>query len=119
VLPAQRVIEQPPRHPQPLFEAGLLAIKPVTSGVREDDHPAISSANGVAWLAWVSYSETEGTSQVYARRSEAGKWAAVQQVTEMPGDYYKPAVTVTEDSTVHVVWSAQVGGNWDLFGRTL
>lgn len=119
VLPAQRVIEQPPRHPQPLFEAELLTIKPVTSGVREDDHPVIASANGVAWLAWVSYSENEGTSHIYARRFEGGEWGEVQQVTESAGDYYKPAIAVAGDATVRVIWPAQVNGNWDLYGRTL
>src|SRR5438094_10650189 len=43
----------------------LQQIVPLTTAVREDDHPAIAARDGRAWVAWVSYSETEATSLVY------------------------------------------------------
>src|SRR5689334_20353364 len=62
----------------------LHQIVPLTTAVREDDHPAIAARDGRAWVTWVSFSETEGTSQVYARSYENGKWSAPVQVTEAP-----------------------------------
>jgi hypothetical protein len=95
----------------------LQKIVPLTTAVREDDHPAIAERNGKVWIAWVSYSETDGTSLVYARSWSNGVWSAPIVVSESPGDYYKPGVTVAEDGAVWVAWPAQVGGNWDIYGR--
>jgi hypothetical protein len=95
----------------------LQMITPLTTAVREDDHPAIAAHNGKVWVAWVSYSETEGTSLVYARSLEGGKWSAPVQLTETPGDYHKPAISVAEDGAVWVAWPAQVRFNWDIYGR--
>jgi hypothetical protein len=95
----------------------LQQIVPLTTAVREDDHPALAARDGRAWVAWVSYSETEGTSLVFARSFENGKWSAPMQITETPGDYHKPAVTVAEDGSVWIAWPAQVRFNWDIYGR--
>src|SRR5882672_1761885 len=79
---AQRPNAGPSPGPQPELEAALHKIVPITTGVREDDHPAIASGGGRVWLAWVSYSETEGDSQIYARSMEGGKWAEPIVVSE-------------------------------------
>src|SRR5437763_15885586 len=59
-------------------------IVPLTTAVREDDHPALAARDGRAWVAWVSYSETEGTSLVFARSLENGKWSAAGQMSGGP-----------------------------------
>ncbi len=92
-------------------------LTPVTSGVREDDHPSVSSRDGRVWMAWVSYSETEGTSHIYVRSFENGAWSEPRQITESPGDCHKPTIVVDEQSTVWVAWPAQIAGNWDIYGR--
>jgi len=91
---AQRPNPGPSPRPDPAMEAALLQIVPLTTGVREDDHPAIASAGARVWVAWVSFSETEVTSQVYARSFEGGKWQEPVVVSEAPGDYHKPAITI-------------------------
>jgi len=116
---AQRPNPGPSPRPNPEMEAALHKIVPITPGVREDDHPAIASAGGRVWLAWVSFSETEGTSQIYARSMEGGKWQTPVVVSETPGDYHKPAITVDASGAVWIAWPAQVRGNWDIYGRVL
>ena len=116
-LLAQRPNAGPSRRPNPALEAALKEIAPLTSGVREDDHPALAERDGAAWVAWVSYSETEGNSHVYARSLHNGAWTPPQQITSAPGDYNKPAITIAADGSVFVAWPAQVNGNWDIYGR--
>ncbi|MSV27723.1 MAG: hypothetical protein EXQ52_03135 [Bryobacterales bacterium] len=118
-LLAQRPNPGPSPSPDPAMEAALKALMPVTSGVREDDHPALAVRNGRAWVAWVSYSETEGTSHVYAASFEGAKWSEPAQVTEIAGDYHKPAIAVDGNNAVWVAWPAQVRGNWDIYARAL
>ena len=116
---AQRPNPGPSPRPDPAREAALHKIVPLTTGVREDDHPAIASRGGRVWVAWVSYSETEGTSLIYARSMENGKWSAPVVVSETPGDYHKPAITIDSDGAVWIAWPAQVRFNWDIYGRVL
>jgi hypothetical protein len=114
-LPAQRPDKGPGNAPNPEREAALKLIFPVTSGVREDDHPAAASRNGVIGTAWVSYSEAEHTSHIYARRWEKDQWSPAVRVTETAGDYHKPAIAIDNQGTAHVFWPAQVNGNWDIY----
>src|SRR5438093_5919887 len=101
----------------PTRDAALKQIIPLTTGVREDDHPAAAARDGRIWMAWVSFSETEGTSQIYARAMEHGRWSEPVPVSEAPGDYHKPALTIADDGAVWIAWPAQVRGNWDIYGR--
>src|SRR3979411_1018352 len=88
---AQRPNAGPSPRPNPALEAALRQIVPITTGVREDDHPAIASGAGRVWMAWVSFSEEDRNSQIYARSMEGGKWSEPVVVTEAAGDYHKPA----------------------------
>ncbi len=112
---AQRPDKGPGPRPNPEREAALLEIMPVTTGVREDDHPAAASRGGVIWTAWVSYHESEHASLLFARRYEAGKWSPAERITSATGDYHKPAIAIDATGTPSVVWPAQVRGNWDLY----
>ena len=90
---------------------------PLTTGVREDDHPAIASRGGKAWIVWVSYSETEGMSRIFLRSTENGHWTEAVEISEGPGDYHKPTIAVDDTGAVWVAWPAQIRGNWDIYGR--
>lgn len=116
---AQRPNAGPSPRPNPALEAALHRITPITSGVREDDHPAMAAGGGRVWLAWVSFSETEANSRIYVRSMEGGQWSEPVVVSETPGDYHKPAITVDSAGAVWVAWPAQVRGNWDIYGRVL
>ncbi len=107
----------PAARPNPARDQALKELIPLASGLREDDHPAVASRAGRIWVAWVSYSASEGSTRIYARSMENGKWSEAVEVSEAAGDYSKPAITVDERSDVWVVWPAQVRGNWDLYGR--
>ncbi len=117
VARAQRQNPGPSPRPEPVFEASLNNISALTSGEREDDHPAIAARGGRVWTAWVSYSGIEGAAHIFARALENGRWAEPVRVTESAGDYHKPAITVDEAGNVWVAWAAQAAGNWDIFGR--
>src|SRR2546430_16718309 len=86
---AQRPNAGPRPRPDPALEAALHQITPITTGIREDDHPAIASGGGRVWIAWVSFSEEDRNSQIYARSMESGKWSEPLVVSEAPGDYHK------------------------------
>ena len=117
---AQRQLNPaPPPEWDPARLRALQRLTPLTTAVREDDHPAIAARNGHVWVAWVSFSETEGTSQVYARSLENGRWTPPVQITDSAGDYHKPAVTLSDDGAVWIAWPAQVRNNWDIYGRVL
>jgi hypothetical protein len=114
---AQRPDSGPGPRPDPGREAALAEIFPVTTGLREDDHPAAAEGAGQVWVAWVSYSETEGNCHIYTRPFVNGQWGEAQRISESAGDYHKPAVAVDGDGGVWIGWAAQVNGNWDIFGR--
>ena len=109
----------PGLRPNPRVERAFREVTELTTGLREDDHPSVSSNGDVAWMTWVSYSETDRNSFVFARSLKKGEtnWSEPKQVTSDGGDYYKPAIAVDKDSRVWVVWPAQVEGNWDLYVR--
>src|SRR6266851_6435547 len=98
----------PGERPNPEFAAALKAIIPLTTGVREDDHPAVASRNGQLWVTWLAYSETEGSTQIFARSLEKGNWTDPVQVSEASGDYHKPAITIDDAGAVWIAGPAQV-----------
>lgn len=113
----QRADPGPSPRPNPEREGALARLLPVTTGVQEDDHPAVAARKGVAWITWVSYSEVTHDTAIEARAYENEKLTALERVTPARGDYHKPAIAIDGAGTVHVVWAAQVGGNWDLYTR--
>jgi hypothetical protein len=116
---AQRPDRGPGPRPDPTREASLRDLIPLTTGLREDDHPAVSAGSGGWWVAWVSYSEASHTTEIHARSLEAGTWTQPVVVSESPGDYSKPAIAVAPDGAVWVAWPAQVRGRWAIYGRVL
>ncbi|MBI3682306.1 MAG: hypothetical protein HY235_18155 [Acidobacteria bacterium] len=114
---AQRPDPGPSPRPNPDRDAALAQVVAVTSGQREDDHPAIAQRDGTVWMTWVSYSEAEHAGHIYARSWKANQWSQPVRVTQTAGDYHKPALAIDRGGVVVVVWPAQVRGNWDLYAR--
>jgi len=84
----------------------------------QDDFPALlASPAGEVWAAWVGYRNK--ANEVLARRFDGKSWAATQTVTEKPGDYFLVKLGRDRAGKAWAVWSAQVNGNWDLYGRRL
>jgi hypothetical protein len=81
----------------------------------EDDYPELARepSGGGIWLAWQSYRNESDA--VLARRFDGRQWGAPMTVLER-GDVYRTAIAAAGNET-WVVWSQQVGGNWDLYGR--
>src|SRR5262249_57833696 len=51
-------------------------------------------------------------------RYPRGAWSEPMAVTERGGDLYKPAVAVDDSGRAWVFWSANNGGNFDLYARS-
>src|SRR5262249_11202689 len=74
----------PSPRPDPVRAAELRATTPLTTGVREDDHPALCAAGNRLWVAWVSYSESEGATAVSPGACARGRWAAPPRGSQRP-----------------------------------
>ncbi len=108
----------------------------LTKGDAEHDYPALAKGDGgTLWLAYCDY--TKGTPYVAERvhlgdfdslvpkgngdqlrlKSYNGTtWSAAVNVTGNGLDIWRPSVTVAK-GRVHVSWSQQVNGNWDIYHR--
>jgi hypothetical protein len=119
-LAAQReqILPGPTPRPDPARDAELRDTVNLTTGLREDDHPALAVDGRRIFVAWVSYSESEHATRIYLREFDGSRWNDPVEVSESPGDYHRPAVAAA-GGAVWVVWPAQVRGNWDLHARRL
>ncbi len=74
-----------------------------------------ASATGSGfWMAWQSYRNESDA--VWAQRFDGKAWGQPELLLEK-GDVYRTAVAIAGNGETWVVWSQQVGGNWDLYGR--
>src|SRR5262249_56108237 len=62
--------------------------------------------------------EPPGGDQIFLVRYSRGAWSEAIAVTEKGGDLYKPAVAVDDSGRAWVFWSANNGGNFDLYARS-
>ena len=98
-------------------------LKPASDPAAEEDYPSIAMPRKNAgpmhvWLAYQSYAGK--ADQIFVRRSRgAGGWEKPLLVTPKPGDYFRTAVALDAKNRLHVVWAAQVDGNFDLYERVL
>jgi hypothetical protein len=67
------------------------------------------------WIAWLSF--VGDRDDVVIRHYSGGKWSNLQWVPGTSGDSFLPQVAVDASNRVWVVWSQQVGSNWDLYAR--
>ncbi len=116
----------------------------LTSSIEEDDFPALADAGDRVYLAFVEFTHGDrsqdwprqlvqkpdsyeplarpaGGDQVWLMEysRSTGSWNPPQPVSEKGQDVYRVAVAADGEGRVWVVWSAQAGGNFDLFARFL
>ena len=63
--------------------------------------------------------EASDSTDIYAAECRSGKWSPPQRMSEVSGDYGKPAITIDGSGSVWIAWPAQVAHNWDIYGRVL
>src|SRR5262245_28043780 len=127
---------------------GRVMIDRVTASARiagsrdEQDYPAAATdREGNVWVAYAQFTpnpkftgirwsgsgetknfaelaEPAGGDQILLARWSRGAWSEAVAVTEKGGDLYKPAVAVDDSGRVWVFWSANQGGNFDLYARS-
>ena len=108
----------------------------LTRGEAEHDYPALARGeNGTLWLAYCDY--TKGTpyitervlrgdfdslvpkgngDQIRLKSYNGTTWSAAINVTDKELDIWRPTVAVAR-GRVHISWSQQVNGNWDIYHR--
>ena len=110
----------------------------LTNSPEEQDYPtAVVDKNGVGWVAYLEFKHNPehnqlranvrseitdftklkaatGGDQVWVRKVAGGEPIAI---TAAGGDLYRPAIAVDGTGRVWVFWSANEGGNFDLWAR--
>jgi len=102
----------------------------------ENDYPALArAADGSLWLAYSAYHKGQpyvkervlagnfddlvprnNGDQVRLKHFDGSTWGPALEVTGPGLDIWRPTVTVAK-GRVHVSWSQQVAGNWDVYHR--
>ncbi len=98
----------------------VLSAQPVqiSSQGEHADWPAAAIApNGDLWVSWSAY-DGNGADAIRLRRRAGTSWQEPLTVTPRGGDYLETALAIQPDGRVWVAWSAQVGGNFDLYARS-
>ncbi|HJZ94915.1 MAG TPA: hypothetical protein VKE70_00275 [Candidatus Solibacter sp.] len=84
---------------------------------RQDDLPAITMCqDGSAWIAWLSF--VGDRDDVVIRQYKQNRWGTLQWVPGTSGDSWLPQIGCDAQNRVHVAWSQQSAGNWDLYARS-
>jgi hypothetical protein len=103
----------------------------------EDDFPALARGpNGTIWMAYVEYQPgpkvvrervmtgnfdelvpKNNGDQVLLVRFDGKSWQPPLEVTGPGLDVWRPTVAVDGKGRVHIAWSQQVDGNWDIYYR--
>lgn len=116
---------------------------PVETGKTEDDFPAAAyGPDGTLWVAYISYTvreeerrieapalkkqpadfksyyTPEPADQLFVKYYRGGKWSMPIAVTPPHQDLARCAIAA-DDRQIAVVYSAQVGGNFDLYRRVI
>ncbi len=100
------------------IEVELAAHPYAASDAGEADFPAMAlGPSGRIALAWQEFMGDRD--RLVTRRFDGQKWwpPEVLDIGEKTRDILRPAVGYDGSGTLHVIWAAQVNGNWDLFER--
>ncbi len=88
---------------------------PVHSTTGQQDYPAVlARRDGELWTTWQEYGEE--SESVYARKRVDEQWEEPIRLVE-GADVFRTTLGEDASGRVWVVWSMQVEGNWDLYGR--
>ena len=110
----------------------------LTDGDVEHDYPALAAApNGALWMASCEYRKgkpyvgervlagsfddlvpVNNGDRIRLRKFDGKTWSAPIDATEGGLDIWRPSVVVDKKGTVHLFWSEQVAGNWDIYARS-
>ena len=81
------------------------------------DFPSlVATRSGTLWAAWQEYVEDEADLVLVRSRGKSG-WGPVHEVATGV-DAFRTAVAEDSRGRLWVIWSMQVEGNWDLYGRS-
>jgi hypothetical protein len=93
------------------------AFELTSAGGGEADFPALG-AGSAARIAAVWQEYHGGRDRLVWREFDGGRWLDAQAIeTEETRDAFRPAAAYDAQGSLHIVWSAQVNGDWDLFER--
>ena len=67
------------------------------------------------WLGWVTY-KTAGN-EILVDVTMAASWSAAEALTAKPSDVFRVQLGAGAKAGLWAIWSEQVSGNWDLYGR--
>ncbi|HYM13779.1 MAG TPA: hypothetical protein VEU62_23775 [Bryobacterales bacterium] len=114
----------------------------ITSSIEEEDYPAVAQAGDTVYIAFVEFThgnrslewprpltEKPGSFEALARpvggdqvrlieySKSRRTWSAPYAVSPARQDIFRTAIAVDGEGRVWVIWSANVGGNYDLYAR--
>ncbi len=113
--------------------------EPIAATVIEEDFPAMIAAAGMAFVAYVGHEHVgpkrmtalaERPSDFSAFRPKGGGdqllllvnwrgWSSPFVLTERGLDLWRPTLAMDDSGVLHIVWSQNKDGNWDLYHRTI
>lgn len=92
-------------------------VKSISKGREgQQDFPSITTAvNGDVWTAWQEY-DNKDSDLLLVRRHSNGKWNDAEVLID-GADIFHTAIAEDSKHRIWVVWSMQVDGRWDLYGK--
>ncbi len=89
----------------------------LSDGQAEADFPALAAGQaGRLALAWQEFSQDKD--RIVSREFNGSAWSRAEITDQAETrDVFRPSVAYDGAGTLHLVWPAQVNGNWDLYAR--
>ena len=100
-------------------QAELVPVESALSERSDSDFPALASGPGGSLAAaWLQFSKEDVRDRVVCRVFDGKAWRAPEEFAlAETRDVFRPALAYDGGGTLHVIWAAQVDGNWDLYER--
>ncbi len=105
---------EPPRDPRVLDAMRL------SEDTRSDDFPDIvtnPADRSIVWMAWSSFDGYMDEIRLARYDNEKDRWGTWTQIPGVSGDVWKPRLAFDAQDRVWTIWSQQINGNFDLYGR--
>jgi hypothetical protein len=93
-------------------------LSPAIAGkLGQADYPSIArSSQGAVAVIWQEF--IDDRDRILIREMNGGKWGEPEAIeTRETADVFRPSAVYDSAGSLHVVWPAQVDGNWDLYAR--
>jgi BNR repeat-like domain len=86
-----------------------------TSAQSTDAAVAIDSGDSIH-LVWNDYMSASDDEIYYRKSTDGGStWSAAKKITSTSGYSSTPALTIDAGDTIHLVWSDNTPGNWEIY----